>query len=86
MDTYNFSDRKRKIALDVEFPSITHGCKTEAPVLDYSWLKDCVYTEIKSAKPVKQRVNLPKPPKMILFKTKDQYDWSSVPCYFFPSY
>ena len=86
MDTYKFSERKKKIELELDFPSISAVTKQDKNVLDYSWMKNCVHTEIQCTKVIKPKVSLPKPPKMILFKTKDQYDWTSVPYYFFPSY
>jgi hypothetical protein len=84
MAAYKFSERKKTLEYETEFPNLIKNKSDGSQVacMDFSVLKDKVYDPVSEPKPKKRVVVLPKPPKTIRFKSPDQYDWSGAPRYF----
>lgn len=80
---YNFSDRKRKILHDSDFPSLGKAYEASSNI-DYSKVcKDGNDSLICEETVVRETVKLPMPPKKIIFPMKETYDWSDVQLFLF---
>lgn len=83
MSTYVFSERRKQLTRQVEYPSLSKTNTQYVPSISYSHLKDgCEDVVIRTEAKKKVEIALPQPPKRIIFNNKESHDWSKVPRFF----